>query len=191
MFTEPPDRILVCYICWQTAYDNMKKLGYVEFHEGMPDEQTIREFSSKQNHRLIIFDDMTESLVRHPLAEKLFCVLVHHWHLSVAVLMQNFFHSHMRTLSLQLHYIVLFKLTRDMSQAMCIFRQIAPRQSTLLMNAYEDSVKEPYGYLVIDCSPASRHPYLWRTGVFPGETTYAYVPVREKYNMIVQGSPNS
>lgn len=176
MFTEPPVGFLICYSIWQNLYSEMRKFGYVDFFEGMPSEEILREFAKDNNHRAVILDDMMQNLAKNPTAEKLFCIYAHHMRLSVIYLGQHFFYSHMRTLSLQLHYIVLFKLTRDMSQAMCIFKQIAPRRTNLLMAAYEDSVKTPYSYLVIDCCPSSRHPFVWRNGIFPGEVTYAYLP---------------
>ena len=56
----------------------------------------------------------------------------------------------MRTISLNAHYIVLFKQTRDISQIEASGRQMFPSQGKLFLAAYKSAVQRDFGYLLID-----------------------------------------
>ena len=51
-----------------------------------------------------------------------------------------------------------------------------PGKSGILMKAYEDATRPPYGYIVIDSSPHATPEYRLRTHIFPGEDCTVYVP---------------
>ena len=77
----------------------------------------------------------------------------HHRNISVMYIVQNLFHkgkSH-RTISLNAHYMVLFKNPRDESQIYSIAQQMFPRNSTYMLQAFAAATSEkPHGYLLID-----------------------------------------
>ena len=47
---------------------------------------------------------------------------------------------------------------------------------SVLVEAYTDAVKKPYGYLVIDMSLQTEDKRRLRTRIFPGEDPIIYVP---------------
>jgi len=56
----------------------------------------------------------------------------------------------MRTISLNTHYLFLFKNPRDSQQITTLARQMYPGKSQYLIESYQDATKKPYGYLCID-----------------------------------------
>ena len=56
-------------------------------------------------------------------------------------------------MSLNAHYIVLFKNPRDASQFANLARQMYPKQWQFAVEAYKDATREPYSYLLLDLRP--------------------------------------
>ena len=79
-------------------------------------------------------------------------------------------------MSLNAHYMVLFKNPRDVSQFANLARQMYPKSSQLAVEAYRDATWEPYSYLLVDLRPEQDEELRLRTNIFPGETHYVYVP---------------
>ena len=73
----------------------------------------------------------------------------HHRNLSVIYIVQNLFHQGKgsRSVSLNSHYLVLFKNPRD---KLTLAKQMYPGQTDFFLNQYEEAVKRPFGYLLID-----------------------------------------
>ncbi|GFV28687.1 uncharacterized protein TNCV_3986371 [Trichonephila clavipes] len=59
----------------------------------------------------------------------------------------------MRDISLNTHYIILFRNNRDMLQASCFARQAFPGQKKYYMDAYKRATEEPFNYLLVDVHP--------------------------------------
>ena len=76
----------------------------------------------------------------------------HHRNLSVIYIVQNLFHQGKgsRSISLNSHYLVLFKNPRDKLQILTLGKQMYPGQTDVFLNQYEEAVKRPFGYLLID-----------------------------------------
>ena len=55
-----------------------------------------------------------------------------------------------RSISLNSHYMVLFKNPRDKLQIFTLAKQMYPRQMDFFLNQLEEAVKRPFGYLLID-----------------------------------------
>ena len=91
---------------------------------------------------------------------------------------QNLFNQgkQTRTISLNAHYLVMFKKPRDASQISHLARQMFPKKPKYLQEAYQDSTAEPFHYLFIDLRTTTPETYRLRTQIFPGETQYVYVP---------------
>ena len=81
----------------------------------------------------------------------------------------------MRTVSLNSHYIILFKNPRDRLQISTLARQMYPGQSQFLIEAFQDATKEAYGYLVIDLKPTTADKLRIRTGILPSDRQLVYV----------------
>ena len=67
------------------------------------------------------------------------------------------------------HYLVLFKNPRDKSQILTLAKQIYPGQTDLFFNQYEEAVKRPFGYLLIDLKTTTQDNCRLRTNVLPSE----------------------
>jgi len=170
MVSPSMEKIVICYKEWQSLYD---ELTNVEFHQGVIDVDTL----DKSIKKLIIFDDMMEQ-VSEKIAE-IFTKHAHHRNISVVFITQNLFHKspHIRTMNLNASYLVLFKNPRDVNQVSYLARQMYPSgQSKFLVNAFKDATAVPYGYLFIDLRQDTHDLVRIRTGIFPDQKTYIYIP---------------
>ena len=108
--------------------------------------------------------------------ENLFVKGVHHLHLSVLYINQNFYckGKHRRTINLNTHIYVLMKNPRDVSQIQCLARQAFLGKCSFLMEACKDVTSQAYGCLVLDFSPGAGEAFGVRTRVFDGEDKIIY-----------------
>ena len=130
VFVNAPDRILWCYGQYQPIYDELSRdIHDIKFHEGLPTEWT--DLIDPRVRNLIILDDLMSECGSDPEVTKLFTKGSHHQNLSVIYIVQNLFHQskESRTISLNCHYIVLFKNPRDRSQIMHLAKQMYPGQT--------------------------------------------------------------
>ena len=72
-------------------------------------------------------------------------------------------------MSLNTHYMVLFKNPRDVSQFANLARQMYPKSSQFAVKAYRDATREPYSYLLVDLRPYQDEELRLRKNIFPGE----------------------
>jgi hypothetical protein len=79
----------------------------------------------------------------------------HRRNLSVIFLLQNLFYQGKitRTMSLNSHYLVLFKNPRDKLQVVTLAKQMYPGQTDEFIRKYEKAVHRPFGYLFVDLKP--------------------------------------
>jgi hypothetical protein len=79
--------------------------------------------------------------------------------------MQNLFDraAQRRTISLNAHYLLLFKNSRDKSQIGVLSVQL---QMPHLLPAYEDATGQPHGYLLVDLSPQTPEELRLRSQLF-------------------------
>ena len=81
----------------------------------------------------------------------------------------------MRTISLNTHYMVLFKNPRDATQIRTLSLQMYPDNPRMLVNAYRDATSQPYGYLLLNLRPDACDALRIPTDVFAMEPA-VYVP---------------
>jgi len=81
----------------------------------------------------------------------------------------------MRTISLNSHYMVLFKNPRDAGQFAILVRQMYPSGSKFAEEAYGNATERPFGYLFVYLKSQQHEDYKRRTNIFPGENHYVYV----------------
>lgn len=167
-----PTRILWLYAEDQPLYHGMKN---VEFVQGIPDDLGTR--FEKRHNNLVILDDLMTQCHSDERLTRLFSVGSHHRNLSVIFIIHNLFHygKEMRTVSLNSHYIILFKNPRDRLQISTLARQMYPGQSQFLIEAFQNATQEAYGYLLIDLKPTTNELHRIRTGILPNDTPIVYV----------------
>ena len=120
LISPEPTKIVYCYGEYQALFAAYPK---VEFNEGLPD---MTKFDGAQPVLLIIDDLMDETNAN---VEKIFTRMSHHRNISVVYITQNMFpkNKHARTISLNAHYMILFKNPRDAGQVAVLDRQMYPR----------------------------------------------------------------
>ena len=169
MIQPPPENIVYCYGEYQPIFN---EYPYVTFNEGLPD---VSQFDGKPT--LLIIDDLMSET--NDSVSNIFTKVSHHRNVSIMYLSQNLFYrsKQNRTMSLNAHYIVLFKNPRDANQVATLARQMYPTKSKFLVEAFRDATEKPYGYLLIDLKPNTEEKYRIRTNIFPDdERHYVYVP---------------
>jgi len=168
---EPvPSRIWYYYGEYQPVFNNYES---VHFEEGLP--QLSDEVFDGREPSLIVVDDHMFNISQE--VADIFTKISHHRNISILHFTQNLFdkNKYARTISLNAHYLVLFKNPRDASQFATLARQMCPSSWKFAIEAYEDATSAPYGYLLIDLKPEQDEQCRLRTNVFPGETEFVYV----------------
>ncbi len=168
MIDPAPTKIMYCYGEYQPVF---AKYPQVEFNEGLPD---VTRFDGKEATLLIIDDLMNET---NESVSAIFTKISHHRNVSVIYITQNMFpkNKHARTISLNSHYMILFKNPRDAGQFATLARQMYPAGSKFAVEAFKDATDAPFGYLLIDMKPDTDEKHRLRTNIFPGELTYVYI----------------
>jgi GTPase SAR1 family protein len=169
MVDPGPEEIIWCYGEWQPLYNTLKG---VQFVEGLPDVEQWK----GDKRRLVIIDDlMSETDER---VTKLFTKGSHHRDLSVMYVVQNLFgkNKEHRTISLNAHYIVIFKNPRDGSQITNLAKQMYPGRVSYLQESFKDATSAPHGYLLLDLRQETPDNLRLRTYIFPDEIQTVYVP---------------
>ena len=176
MIEPPPKKVLYCYTEYQPkAFDSHSANG-VEFFKGLPG----LDFFDGREPTLCILDDLMGELNKD--VAELFTRVSHHRDVSVVFLNQNMFpkNPHARTISLNAHYMVLYKNPRDVNQFSILARQMFGNNNNykFAVEAFEDATGEAHTYLLVDMKPQTDKNYRLRTKIFPGEQTYVYVDRR-------------
>ena len=91
---------------------------------------------------LIVFDDQMTDASKDKRIVNLFTRGSHHRNLSVIYIVQNLFHQGKgsRSISLNSHYLVLFKNPRDKLQILTLAKQLNPGETDFFLNQYEKAV---------------------------------------------------
>ena len=166
--TPPPDKIVYCYGEYQNLFSQYPN---IEFNQGLPD---VSQFDGRQRVLMVLDDLMAES---GDDVERIFTKFSHHRNISIMYLSQNLFYKSKqnRTMSLNAHYLVIFKNPRDQNQLAILARQMYPGNAKFLIEAFGDATSKPYGYLLIDLKPDTEERLRIRTNIFKGETQIVYV----------------
>jgi hypothetical protein len=174
IISPAPERILYCYTEYQPkSFDAFASKGVV-FYKGMPS----LEMFDGDARTLVVLDDMMEEIDKN--TSMLFTRVSHHRDLSVIFLSQNMFpkNPHARTISLNAHYMVLFKSPRDVNQFAVLARQMYGSNYKFAVQAFEDATSHAHGYILVDMKPQTEDRFRLRTKIFPDEQTYVYVDSR-------------
>jgi len=169
MMDSPPRRVVYCYEEYQQLFS---KYPMVTFHQGLPN---LDDFDGREPTLLAVDDLMNET---DDSVANLFTKRSHHRNVIVVFLVQNLFYKnkHIRTISLNAHYLVLFKYQRDASQFASLACQMYAKKSAFAVEAYRDATREPCSYLSVELRTEQNEDLRLRTNIFPNETVYFNVP---------------
>ena len=172
---QPPERIIWCYSQWQNAYTQLlMMIPTIEFVKGIPESLENDTYLDVNIRNLIVIDDQMIEAGKDNRIVNLFTKGSHHRNLSVIYIVQNLFHQGKgnRSISLNSHYLVLFKNPRDKLQILTLAKQMYPSETAWFIKEYEEAVRRPYGYLFVDLRPTTPDRCRLRTNVLPGEERF-------------------
>ena len=176
MIDGAPENIIWCYGIYQPAYDEMQRnIPNIQFVEGVPGD--LESMINPSIRNLVVIDDLMRELANDQRITNLSKKGCHHRNLSVIFILQNIFYrgKELRGMSLNCHYLVLFKSPRDSSQVTHLEKQMFPGHVKYMQESFQDATSRPYGYLLCDLKPETPSDIRLRTNIFPGETQFAYV----------------
>ncbi len=165
----------IVYCAPESSYPDLSECSTpIKFLDCVPD---VGMFVDKKP-RIIILDDLASQIDERVV--DLFTKNSHHFGLSTFFITQNVFYKGkgMRDISLNSHYIVMFKSPRDRGQILTLARQICPRNTKYINEIFEDATGVPHGYLVLDLTQSTPDHLRYTTNIFPDDnpTRVVYVP---------------
>ena len=107
----------------------------------------------------------------------LFTIDSHHKNTSVFFITQNLYSQakYSRTISLNSHYLIIFKNPRDKSQINVLARQMFPNKIQFFMESFEDATEnKSHGYLLLDFKQSTLMKNRVQTGIIPGDERIIY-----------------
>lgn len=163
LIDTPIEDIIWCYgehQPWYHSFHNPR----VRFVEGLIDHEQL----SPEHPHLVIIDDLMHEADKRVV--QFFTKGAHHRNTSVCYLVQNLFHGGKdhRTISLNCHYMVLFKNPRDGRQVEYLANQMFPKNSKYMLDGYRDATRKPYGYLFVDMKQNTPDPLRLRGNILNG-----------------------
>jgi len=167
--------IIWCYGISQKFHSELPNIlkTPIKFYEGLPELDEIVSLTSPP--KILILDDLQDQSSKFV---ELWSRANHHRNISAFSLCQNIFYQGRghRDISLNSHYIVLFKNPRESSQIRVFARQVDHQKVKFIEEAYRDSTQVSHGYLLFDFKQSTPEEYRIRTKIFPGEENIIYVP---------------
>ena len=139
----------------------------------MPDLEPL----DPRDKHLIILDDLMDETDQR--IASMFTKKSHHRNTNVMYIAQNLFDrgKHHRTVSLNAHYVVVFKNQRDVSQFIALAIQMYPQRTKYFLEAYTAATAQPHGYLVIDMKQETPDILRLRSHIFPGEKQITHADI--------------
>lgn len=176
MFNVAFKKVIFYYSEWQPLYEDLS--AFVDFRQELP---LMENHPAGQGPALVIIDDFLEEIKSHGKELLKFYIKgAHHRDLSIFFLSQALFPDGMRQLSLNAHYIVIFKTSRDLAQIRTFALQVDPQHWRALLEAYQDATQLGHTYILFDFKPKQLDHLRMRTKIFPDESCVVYIP-KAKY----------
>ena len=141
---KPSGLILWLYGEYQDAYDELKaSFPNIRFVESFP--PNLNAFVDPSVNNLVVVDDLMLECSKDSSLTEAFTKGSHHRNMSVIFILQNLFldSKQFRTISLNAHYMVLFKNARDKSQVVHLAKQVFPGQGKFVQVLWSLPYPEP------------------------------------------------
>ena len=126
---------------------------------------------------VLIVDDLMSQCSQSQRMSDLFTKGSRHRGISVMNLTQNIFPpgKQSRTISLNSHYMIVFKNPRDFLGISTLARQMYPKNTNYLLESFHDATSKPYGYLLMDLHQMTPENMMLRTNILPNDRQVVYV----------------
>ena len=172
--TVPGEDNLVLFAV-ATAYSELlNTLPNIEFVKGIPENLEQDSYFNDNIGNLIVIDDQMIEAGNDNRIVNLFTKGSHHRNPSVIYILQNLFHQgkDSRSISLNSHYLALFKNPRDKLQILTLAKQMYPKETDWFLKQYEEAVRRPFGYLFVDLKPNTEDSCRLRTNELSGNEKF-------------------
>ena len=181
LFSQVPVRIIYAYDTYQPIFTEMQEtIPNLTLHQGLPNKEDIDTWTVDREHVLLVLDDLMTEVTDSESALHLFTVNSHHKNCSVIFISQLLFPrgKYSRGISLNSHYVILFRSYRDVNQISRFGAQVLPGKAQYFKESYEKAISKPgAGYLLVDVCPRSiDRRFMLRTNIFPDERVSIFVP---------------
>jgi hypothetical protein len=176
LFDPVPSKILYCYGEHQSVFDDMARtIPTISFIRGFP--PCLYDLLEGYANSLVIIDDLMSECSKDQRISELFTRGSHHRGISVMYLTQNLFPpgKQSRTISLNSHYMIVFKNPRDSLGIATLARQMYPKNVNYLLDSFHDATSKPFGYLLLDMHPTTQENLRLRTNILPHGRQIVYV----------------
>ncbi len=143
LFFPIPSKVLYCYGEFQKEFDELSKtLPNVQFVQGFPSD--LYDMTEAHDNSLVILDDLMSQCSNDRRVADLFTRGSHHRGISVLFLTQNLFPPGKlsRTISLNSHYMIIFRNPRDSLGIATLARQMYPKNADYLLESFNDATKK-------------------------------------------------
>ena len=166
------EKIYWFYSEWQDGYKDCPGITFVS---GMP--SSLDAYLELNGPKAMVFDDMMMQCANSELIAQAFTQKRHHQNLSVILILQNLYCQGkvMRNVHLNTEYVVLFRNPRDKSQFGHLARQLEPKHSKALVDAYVDATSRPYSHLLVDLKPHTPDALRYRSNSLQLDRQTVYV----------------
>ena len=164
---------------FQPLFSEMENdIKNIQFYEGIPEEKEVLSLISQEGHKICVFDDLMHEINNQSWTEKIFSTHGHHTNTTLIYIMQNAFQKgkNARTISINRHYICLFKSACDVLSIRNLAQQMFPSNVHFFMNVYRFATEKKFGYLHCDLHPHTDDKLRIRSSIFPEEDTTVYIP---------------
>jgi len=165
--------VIFCYAAWQPIYDRLREEGVVtRFVQKKPssDEfvELVREYKDKGGSIVVIDDFMSQ--IDQDMVD-IVTVQSRHYNTSTFILFQSLFPPNKlaRQISLNVKYLHIHKNPRENAQIQTLARQLAPKDSKWIVEAYHTITKEPHQCLLIDLTQQREEKLRYRSHYLPRE----------------------
>lgn len=169
-FSETFTKVVYCYDIYQPLFEKIQHIA--ELHQGI-----YKDFDSHDGHMLLIIDDLYPPSSKEDLTlfESLFTKISHHHKITVLLIAHNIFLKTIRNLSLNSHYLVLFKQIRDKSQITHLASQICPKRTSFFTEAYASATELPFSHFVVSLRQETPELLRYFSDIFSEFPPY-YIP---------------
>ena len=152
----------------------IEKIPSISFVEGYPDD--LYKMLDGCDNTMVVLDDLMTQCCDNQQVADLFTKGSHHRGITVMYLTQNLFPSgkQSRTISLNSHYMIIFKNPRDSLGVATLARQMYPRNTNYLLESFHDATARPHGYLLIDLHQVTDENRRLRTNILPDQSQIVY-----------------
>ena len=176
---KKPAFTILIYDTWQNNYDDMLTKSLIDLTiKGLPDIDYLKEIFEEHKENggtLLLIDDQMQNIDQNVV--NIFTIYSHHMKVTCILLTQSLFLSNKayRTISLNTHYIILMKNTRDSSSVTQLAKQTHPFRTRFITDSYIEATKHPYSYLMFDLRQETPEVIRIRSNIF-SDVNHIYIP---------------